>query len=156
MARQPSGGQLAIAARRADPSTGFADAEGTIQAYTDQFHFEAAFVFYRNADGNYMASFYYGFNKQGVIFPHYYDDWGQYQNDLDVPGSEIIAIEHTHTGVINTPLSGIVSGPSFIDAGTANQYPNAFSIISQRVYGGGYHSYFFGPSVGKRYETDWY
>jgi RHS repeat-associated protein len=143
----------AIEALRDDTSSGFAAAEATIQQYSDSTGNEAAFVFYRNADGSYMASYYFSPYTDTTPLPMMYNDWGIPQYDLDIPGSTLIAMEHTHPGLIG-PFSDYLEGPSFGDATVANQFPHSYMIINENFYGT-HISIYYGPSVGLPYSTDW-
>ncbi len=142
-----------ITALRDDPSSGFAAAEAAIQQYSDSTGNEAAFVFYRNSDGSYMASYYLSAYADTTSLPMKYNNWGIPEYDLDVPGSTLIAIEHTHPGAIG-PFSNFAEGPSFGDATVANQFPNSYMIINEKYYGSPVYIY-YGPSVGLAYSTDW-
>jgi hypothetical protein len=139
---------------RNDPSSGFAAAEGAIQQYSDSTGNEGAFVFYRNSDGSYTASYYFSPFADKTLLPMKYNDWGIPEYDLDVPGSALIAIEHTHPGAIGS-FSGNLEGPSFGDATVANQFPNSYMIINEKFSGGAHAYIYYGPSVGLAYSTDW-
>jgi hypothetical protein len=126
-----------IESLRNDPSSGFADAEAAIQEYSDRTRHEATFVFYRNnIDGSYMISTYYSYDDQFTPLPSRDIGWGFREADLDVPGSTIVAIEHTHPGTIWTGILPAGEGPSFDDATIANQYPNAYMIINKKLSAG--------------------